>query len=73
MQNQGKFRPSNSEAAAASATVQVCSRRKAANYGVTRSLRSRRRAMALINGKLRTALTVVNPSAPKVGLSLSLI
>ena len=72
MQNQGKFRPSNSEAAA-SATVQVCSRRKAANYGVTRSLRSRRGAMAMIDGKLRTALTVVNPSAPKVGLSLSLI
>ena len=71
MQNQGKFRPSNSEAAA-SATVQVCSRRKAANYGVTRSLRSRRGAMAMIDGKLRTALTVVNPSAPKVGLSLSL-
>ena len=71
MQNQGKFRPSNSEAAA-SATVQVHSRRKPANYGVTRSLRSRRGAMALIDGKLRTALTVVNPSAPKVGLSLSL-
>lgn len=67
MQNQGKFRPSNSEAAAA-ATVQVYSRRKPANYGVTRSLRSRRGAMASINGKLRTALTVVNPSAPKVGL-----
>lgn len=70
MQNQGEFRPSNSEAAAAAATVQVYSRRKPANYGVTRSLRSRRGAMALINGKLRTALTVVNPSAPKVGLFL---
>lgn len=70
MQNQGKFRPSNAEAAAAAATVQVYSRRKPANYGVTRSLRSRRGALALINGKLRTALTVVNPNAPKVGLFL---
>jgi hypothetical protein len=70
MQKQGKFRASNSEAAAAT-VVQVYSRRKPANYGVTRSLRSRRGAMALMNGKLRTALTVVNPSAPKVGLSLS--